>query len=182
MSTGSKIRAYRKLKGLTQKQLGEMTDTLEAGIRKYELGTRNPKPDQLLKLASALGISPIMLYDTDSERYKINTIADALGYVFLLQEQLDVTLKADEDESGNPIPNTAILKFNDPILASKLYDWLRTDTIMKEANQKLRSDLPKELAAVQNADFEKIEFIISECRKSIIDKDTLALTPKRPIK
>lgn len=59
--TGDRIRQYRKEKGLTQKQLGELCGIHEANIRKYELGTQNPKLETLQKIATALHVPVTML-------------------------------------------------------------------------------------------------------------------------
>lgn len=63
MTTGEKIRKSRKLKGLTQKQLADCSEINVGTIRKYELGLRNPKSNQLKKMASALDISFVLLLD-----------------------------------------------------------------------------------------------------------------------
>ena len=52
-----KIRAYREFRGYNQIQLAELSDINVGTIRKYELGIRNPKPDQLEKIATALGLN-----------------------------------------------------------------------------------------------------------------------------
>ena len=57
MTTGEKIRYYRNLRGMSQETLGELSGIHYATIKKYELGIRNPKPEQLLKISNALGIS-----------------------------------------------------------------------------------------------------------------------------
>lgn len=60
MSTvGEKIRAARKAKKLTQKQLGELCEPpiAEPTIRRYELGKLNPKFETINKIAKALEIS-----------------------------------------------------------------------------------------------------------------------------
>lgn len=54
---GKKIRAYRKFRGYSQIQLAELSGINVGTIRKYELGIRNPKPDQLEKIATALGLN-----------------------------------------------------------------------------------------------------------------------------
>lgn len=59
--TAERIRKYRKEKKWTQKQLGEACGIHEANIRKYELGTQNPKKETLEKIATALGVSLIDL-------------------------------------------------------------------------------------------------------------------------
>lgn len=57
MTTGEKIRAARKRKGLTQKQLGELCGIAEPTIRRYELGKLNPKMETLIKIAEPLGVN-----------------------------------------------------------------------------------------------------------------------------
>lgn len=64
---GANVRHHRKLKGMTQEQLA-----LEAGMeRSYvsdlERGRRNPSVRALGRLASALGIEPKALLDTQTE-------------------------------------------------------------------------------------------------------------------
>lgn len=41
---------------MTQKQLGEKCGMYESQIRKYELGTANPKLGTIIKIADALGV------------------------------------------------------------------------------------------------------------------------------
>ena len=48
---GKKIRAYREFRGLNQIQLAELSGINVGTIRKYELGLRNPKPEQLERIA-----------------------------------------------------------------------------------------------------------------------------------
>ena len=56
MTVGERIRAARKAKGLTQKQLGEACGIAEPTIRRYELGKLNPKYETLQKIAKPLGL------------------------------------------------------------------------------------------------------------------------------
>ena len=56
MGTGGLIRAARKAKNLTQKQLGELSGIAEPTIRRYELGKLNPKYETLQRIATALEI------------------------------------------------------------------------------------------------------------------------------
>ena len=56
MGTGGLIRAARKAKNLTQKQLGELSGIAEPTIRRYELGKLNPKYETLQSIATALEI------------------------------------------------------------------------------------------------------------------------------
>ena len=56
MTTGDKIKKIRNYRGLTQKQLGELSGIHEVAIRKYELNKVMPKQEQLLKIANALNV------------------------------------------------------------------------------------------------------------------------------
>lgn len=57
IQTGKKIKAIRKSKKLTQKQLGDKLNVSEAMISQYERGLRNAKLETLQKIASALDVS-----------------------------------------------------------------------------------------------------------------------------
>jgi transcriptional regulator with XRE-family HTH domain len=64
---GRNVRRYRKLKGMTQEQLG-----LEAGMeRSYvsdlERGERNPSVRALGRLADALSVEPMVLLDPSEQ-------------------------------------------------------------------------------------------------------------------
>lgn len=51
------LKKIRKENNLTQKQLAELTGLSERGIQNYELGTRNPNYDVLLKLGDYFNVS-----------------------------------------------------------------------------------------------------------------------------
>lgn len=56
MNIGERIKTARKKAGLTQAQLAEKTGVATITIRQYELGKRQPRIEQLRKIASALGL------------------------------------------------------------------------------------------------------------------------------
>ena len=91
-SIGSKIQKYRKLKDMTQDELSKQSGIYLSTIKKYENGERNPKPDQLQKIAEALGISVTVFLD-----YDINTVSDVLSLVMKLNEQSSLKISADKD-------------------------------------------------------------------------------------
>ena len=66
MTTGEKIKFYRKEKKFTQKLLGELCGIAEPTIRKYESGRANPKWETVEKIASALGIPTSYILDMKS--------------------------------------------------------------------------------------------------------------------
>ncbi len=53
---GTRIKKYRKLKKLTQKQLGQLSNTSETTIKQYETGKRQPRIEQLQKIANVLSV------------------------------------------------------------------------------------------------------------------------------
>lgn len=62
MSIGSRLKYFRTLKGLTQKQLGVAIGiaeaTAEARVGQYEIEYRTPKDDYIINLAKVLEVSP----------------------------------------------------------------------------------------------------------------------------
>lgn len=93
MSTGSRIKRYRKAAGLTQKQLGEAIGLGESAVRNYERDIRTPKKEQLNAMAEAMDIAPEALYDIDA-----NNAREALEVLFRLEGTLG--LKPVETEGG----------------------------------------------------------------------------------
>lgn len=62
---GSRIRDYRKSKGLSQDQLGEMCDFHFSYIGGVERGERNISLENIGKIAAALDVEPKLLFDFD---------------------------------------------------------------------------------------------------------------------
>ncbi|HHZ07058.1 MAG TPA: helix-turn-helix transcriptional regulator [Clostridiales bacterium] len=65
LSTGKRLRYFRTLRGMTQKQLGTAIgypgQSADIRIAQYESGARKPKEDTVVRLSSFLGISPAAL-------------------------------------------------------------------------------------------------------------------------
>ena len=115
MTTGEKIKYFRNMRGISQDTLGQLSGINSATIKKYEYGIRNPKPDQLLKIANALGISINIFMDFD-----IETVSDVLSLLFKLDDQIDMKFEADKDEEGNFKPATVKLSFKNNLINKKL--------------------------------------------------------------
>lgn len=64
---GDMIKKYRKKRGLTQKQLGELCNIADSNIRKYESGRQNPKYETLERIAAVLDVHPLVLLGQISE-------------------------------------------------------------------------------------------------------------------
>lgn len=67
MDVSEKIRYFRLQRGLSQEQLAGRAGINTNTIRKYELGTRKPKLEQLKKIAGGLEISVIGFLDIEIE-------------------------------------------------------------------------------------------------------------------
>ena len=100
---GKKIRAYREFRGLNQIQLAELSGINVGTIRKYELGLRNPKPEQLERIAAALGLNVSIFLD-----FNIETVGDVLSLLFAIDDSVDLSLSEPnpEDKSSTAIAFT----------------------------------------------------------------------------
>ena len=79
--------------------LGQLAGIDGTTIRKYELGSRNPKSDQLFKIANALGVSMNVFTELN-----IETTSDVRTLLFKMDDQIDMEIDGDKDEDGNLIP------------------------------------------------------------------------------
>ena len=78
MDIGNNIKYYRQNLNLTQKDLANKTGLSEISIRKYENNSRNPKYENLRKIASALNVSIGCLTDYSEDDNIKNIILDEL--------------------------------------------------------------------------------------------------------
>ena len=58
MTTGEKIKQYRKRNGITQEKLAELVDVSLTSIRRWEWGENVPNLKYIQKLAEVLNITP----------------------------------------------------------------------------------------------------------------------------
>lgn len=115
MTVGEKIKTFRNIRGISQNMLGQLAGIDGTTILKYELGSRNPKPDQLLKIANALGVSINVFTDFD-----IETASDVLTLLFKMDENVDMEIDGDKDEDGKLIPETIQIRFKHPAINDRL--------------------------------------------------------------
>lgn len=90
MTTGEKIRHYRKLHGLYQGELGEKIGVSEGAIRHYETDFRTPKQPQIEAIAEALDISPLALKD-----FGVENARDLLGLLLQLENEFGIVPAED---------------------------------------------------------------------------------------
>ncbi len=118
MTIGEKIRLYREMRGMTQVQLSAITEINVGTIRKYELGIRNPKPDQLIKIANGLGKNVSTFYDLN-----ICTAGDIMALLIEVSENTEITFVGDTDGDGNYVSSEVALKFKSPYMQEIMKDW-----------------------------------------------------------
>jgi len=113
-NTGTMIREYRKQKGWTQKRLSQESGINESSIKQYELGTRNPKPDTLTKIAQALEVDMVDL---------------------IPQQEAEVILKPVDET-----PVNESFYINDTLVTKIVTQQLDVDALTKDIEDKLKAD------------------------------------------
>ena len=149
MTTGEKIRMYREIRKVSQVQLAKFSNINVGTIRKYELGIRNPKPDQLIKIANGLGINVSVFYDLN-----ISTGGDVMALLFMISDITEIEF-IGQDENGKFPKNNVAIKFKNSFLKKMLSEW---------AEMKKNIDEMSEIANKQADKFVKentVEYISS---------------------
>jgi transcriptional regulator with XRE-family HTH domain len=111
MALGETLKFHRNMKGLTQKQLGDMTGIHEVSIRKYEANKIAPKREQLEKITTCLGVPLNEFLD-----YKIVTDSDVLPLLFAIDEVFEIKITSDDN-------TTFKMEFKESMLNHFLRDW-----------------------------------------------------------
>lgn len=98
MKVGNKIKEYRELNKMTQKDIAEILGVEPATISKYEAGTIEPNIESLKKLSETFNITVDELIK-DEEKFDVSKI----NVLEVLKEQKEMSLK------GNLYHNTQIM-------------------------------------------------------------------------
>lgn len=119
MTLGEKIRKYRQLKGLTQKELGEKigfsSATADSRIRKYESNLMAPKDDIRGRLMEVLDVDASALSDVN-----IQSAEDIMQVLFLLEEICDMKIERTTEKTSLTFNNS---NKDIALLISYLYAW-----------------------------------------------------------
>lgn len=84
MTIGQRIKRIRKIRGMTQKQLGELLGFGKHGdvrIAQYESDARTPKEPMIIQLAECLAVSPAVFSPTVSSSH-----ADFMQSIFWMEK------------------------------------------------------------------------------------------------
>ena len=129
---GKKIRAFREFRGYSQIQLAELSGINVGTIRKYELGIRNPKPDQLEKIATALGLNVSVFLD-----FNIETVGDVLSLLFSIDDSVNLSLAETPDQKVS-------LTFDNPTMQDFFRKWCQFKNVYEKEKA--------EILAIENED------------------------------
>lgn len=124
---GKKIRACREFRGFSQIQLAELSGINVGTIRKYELGIRNPKSEQLEKIAAALGLNVSIFLD-----FNIETVGDVLSLLFAIDDSVNLSLSETENKK-------IILDFDNPMMQDFFKKWCQFKNVYEKEKAEILS-------------------------------------------
>ncbi len=137
------IKKYRKARKLTMEQLSEKSGINLSTLKKYETDNRNPKLEQLSKIAEALEVSVFEFLDIE-----VNSVNDIISLVNKMNIATDIDLDIDNDkvcisfknkEINNCLKEYAVDYKKDNILIEKTEtNYESTLTRLMLINDKLR--------------------------------------------
>jgi len=162
---GKRIRYFRERRGLTQRQLGEAAGILEATIRKYEIGQRNPKPDQIKLIADALGVTPNALAPV-----VIETDADAVSLILAVDDQIGITFDGKKDSKGKIDPKTLTIHIEDGFVNDALARWANAKNHLAALKAQKPSKNDKAAHEAMVAEYEEA---IQKAKQSLLDSNKL---------
>ena len=87
------IKKYRKARKLTMEQLSEKSGINLSTLKKYETDNRNPKLEQLSKIAEALEVSVFEFLDIE-----VNSVNDIISLVNKMNIATDIDCDIDNDK------------------------------------------------------------------------------------
>ena len=126
MTAREKIKTFRNIQEISQNILEELAGIDGTTIHNYELVNRNSKPDQVLKISNALGVSINVFTDFD-----INTISDVLTLLFKMDEQIDREIDGEKDKNENLISDAIYIRFKHPEINSRLSKFAKAKKLQK---------------------------------------------------
>lgn len=184
MTLGEKIRKYRLLHNLKQKDLGMMigfsSSTADSRIRKYEGDIMAPKSEIRNRLVQALDVDPSALSDID-----IHSIEDVVRTFFFMEECLGFEIESF-DSNQRFFFNKEKTYFSDreiSILNSYMYIWQEqkknllniTNDSQEDSDKEYelwKSRFPRDIYSYWNSLMDKIDVHYSPIVDKISDKQT----------
>jgi transcriptional regulator with XRE-family HTH domain len=184
MTLGEKIRKYRLLHNLRQKDLGMMvgfsSSTADSRIRKYEGDLMAPKSEIRNKLVQALDVDPSALSDID-----IRSIEDVVRTFFFMEEYLGFEIESFNSDQLSLFnkEKTYYSKWDISTLNSYMYIWyeqkknllnIKNDN-QEDSNKEYelwKSRFPRDIYTYWNSLIEKIDAYYTPFVNEISNKKT----------
>lgn len=142
MTVGERIKFYRQSRNITQEMLSELSGIHLSTIKKYELGLRNPKPEQLKRIADAIGVSVYVFMD-----FEIETVSDVMAVFDKLEAAVEITFHGKKKDDGLIDPEDLSFSFDNKILSDYMSKYSKCVEIIHN-NSLERSD------CISDADYE----------------------------
>ena len=173
MTLGDKIRKYRNLKGMTQKELGEAigfsSSTADSRIRKYEGNYMAPKADIRNRIAEQLDVDISAISDIS-----INDYSDVMQILFYFEEEFGMNIDRNDDTTTLIFNNNDI---NNSLLISYLYTWFNQKSSIqntKDSNSdeiieynKWKARFPKDINEYWTQQIQKIDTLYDPLIKDL---------------
>lgn len=140
------MKYYRQLQNMSQEDLSKESGINLSTIKKYEVGIRNPKHEQLEKIAEALGINVNHFYDTE---YK--TVGDLLSTIISIDKQTGLEFVAAKDDKGNYDPDSIQITFKDKNVKKALAEYLSIkDGVVENKEDTINNLILSNTASLEN--------------------------------
>ena len=128
------IKKYRKARKLTMEQLSEKSGINLSTLKKYETDNRNPKLEQLSKIADALEVSVFEFLDI-----KVKSVNDIISLVNKMNIATDIDWDIDNDKVCISFKNKEI----NNCLKEYAIDYKKDNTLIEKTETNYESTLTR---------------------------------------
>lgn len=140
MNIGEKIKYFRLSRNMTQEQLAQKAKISFSTLRKYEANERNPKYEQLVKIAAALDISVNIFMDLN-----IQSISDLLSILFRMEEQVDLKINTMQELDVSSSDDIPVLHFKNSYINQILNSYHASVKRIKDMDSQYQDEAIAEL-------------------------------------
>lgn len=112
ITIGERIKDYRTLNHLSQRELADMLGKTTRTIQKYESGEIQPTITMIYELAKALKISPAELIGYQKQNCQLETLSDVLYILYEIDQKSGLSFQIDVKRPPHNDDWSCSLKFN----------------------------------------------------------------------
>lgn len=125
VTVGERIKYYREIRGLSQRQLSSLSGVPIGTIKAYETGSRNPKDTALQRIADTLHISITAFQDIQLE-----TLGDVAPYIFAISKLGEVEFHGKKKDDGKFDIDDLSISFKSPVMKYFMKEWADSKSII----------------------------------------------------